>query len=160
MTGKRIFKKRVVPISFNAWNYADGNLWASLVYTILFKLQEALTQPEGPGKHPFEVALEKLDITKAAKVEAQGNLDKAIQKQDAAAAALGEAERAATDKKEKEERVQAIDVIGEIRAMALEKLAPPDPNDAQAWIVKVGDSVTKAAEYLGGQNSRTRRPCS
>ena len=155
---KRMFKKRVVPISFNAWNYADGNLWASLVYTILFKLQEELKQSATPGKHPFEVALETLNITKAAKVEAQGNLDKAIQKQDAAAAALGEAEKAATDKKEKEERVQAIDVIGEIRAMALEKLAPPDPNDAQAWIVKVGDSVRKAAEYLGRPELANQAP--
>ena len=46
---KRMFKKRVVPILFNAWNYADGNLWASLVYTILFKLQEELKSRQSPA---------------------------------------------------------------------------------------------------------------
>src|SRR5262249_54066921 len=33
--GRRLFCERVVPIRFNAWQYAEEHLWASLVQTIL-----------------------------------------------------------------------------------------------------------------------------
>jgi hypothetical protein len=146
--GSRMFKRRIVPIWFNAWNYADGNLWASLVYTILFKLHEALEPPQGQP-HPFAQALAELDIAKAARVEAQSNLERAERKHAEALAALSEAEKAANERQVKEDQVRGRDVLVEIRAMVFRKLAPADPKKSAAWIETVGRSVEDAATYLG-----------
>ena len=42
--GDRLFCRQIVSIRFNAWHYADGNLWASLVQTIFQSLRAALAR--------------------------------------------------------------------------------------------------------------------
>ncbi len=44
--GKRVFCENILPVEFNAWHYAETNLWASLVHTILSELDSALHKDE------------------------------------------------------------------------------------------------------------------
>ena len=157
--GSTIFKERVVPIWFNAWHYVEGNLWASLVYTILEELRKTL-QPQSEGKHPFQEALEKLGIREAARMEAEEKLNLAKTRQAEAQAALDQAEQAAKNKRvEKEKAVlDAATVLTQIRGMAIEAFRPPDDTNSQVWIASVGDSVRKAADYLGRPELANRVP--
>jgi len=48
---------RVCQIEFNAWTYADANLWASLATRIFDQLAEVLTPVPGAGRAPNRVQL-------------------------------------------------------------------------------------------------------
>ena len=74
--GKRLFCSRVVPIEFNAWHYVEQNLWASLVQTIFQGLRKALTGDNARSDLMDEV-LSKLELAKAARKDAEDQLQKA-----------------------------------------------------------------------------------
>lgn len=51
--GKSAFCENVVQLTFNAWNYSDTDLWASLTSEIFEGLARAM-EKEGEGDHPRE----------------------------------------------------------------------------------------------------------
>ena len=75
--GERLFCRRVVAIKFNAWHYAETNLWASLVQTILSALDEAIRKKDGD-------VMDRLCLVQAAREEAEQHLQR-IKKKRAAA---------------------------------------------------------------------------
>lgn len=90
------FYKRIVQIEFNAWHYAEGNLWASMVEHILTNLRIADDQPstvtEDLQKHFFE----QLKFTEKA-------VDEAEVKTKEAQARVADAEKAVKDAEENHE---------------------------------------------------------
>ena len=143
------FLRRVVQIEFNAWHYAEGNLWASLVHAILVGLQHALAPQD--NRSVFQNVLDQLHLHEAARLEAEGRLRHAEQRLAESHAALVKLEeKAATRRRLESEVPSSRDIIWAVQDEALATLRPPGSDaDAQAWIASVGDSVTKAAGYLG-----------
>jgi hypothetical protein len=143
------FLRRVVQIEFNAWHYAEGNLWASLVHAILVGLQRAMA-PEAE-RSPFQEVLDRLHLHEAARQEAEGKLREAEQRLEETRAALAEAEQAAAQRRRNEAGIPDATAI--LRAVQAETLAAIGPaegtGDPGAWIQSVGQAVTDAATYLG-----------
>ncbi len=143
-----VFKRRVVPIWFNAWHYVEGNLWASLMHAILVGLKEALS-PQGKPSD-FEAVLGKLKLHEAAQVAAEAELRAAESREKEAQAALRQAEAEAAKRRLAEQAVPRADaVINEVWGMTLESLRPTGAGNAAAWVTSIGDSAVNAAEYLG-----------
>lgn len=78
--GKSAFCENVVQLTFNAWNYSDTDLWASLTSEIFEGLARAM-EKEGEGDHPRERLLavatstrNVLDEAKREKALAEGEL--------------------------------------------------------------------------------------
>jgi hypothetical protein len=143
------FLRRVVQIEFNAWHYADGNLWASLVHAILEELQRSLT-PTLAGSD-FQTLLNQLQMKQAVQLEAEARLRDAEHRLAEAQAAQGEAEEAAARRRRHEHAVPTTgDVLRAVQEETLQALRPNGSDaDARAWITSVGESVSKAADYLG-----------
>lgn len=62
----RVFCENVLAIEFNAWHYAETNLWASLVHTILSKLNEDINEDIEAAQK-----LESLELAKSAREETE-----------------------------------------------------------------------------------------
>lgn len=143
-----VFKRRVVPIWFNAWHYVEGNLWASLMHAILVGLRDALS----PRGHPsdFETVLRKLKLHEAAQVAAEAELQAAKNREIEAKAALKQAETEAEARRKAEQAIpRAEAVMTAVWDMTLESLRPTGAGDARAWVTSIGDSAINAADYLG-----------
>lgn len=69
--GRRIFCRNIVQIDFNAWHYAESQIWASLVDHILRSLYKPLGEAETQEK------LRRLELIGIAKVEAEARLEQA-----------------------------------------------------------------------------------
>jgi hypothetical protein len=69
-SGKASFCSDIVSIEFNAWHYADTNLWASMVSYILEKLA-AHVNPRLSPEQQQEALMAQLASAKAMKVEAE-----------------------------------------------------------------------------------------
>lgn len=72
---------RICQIRFNAWHYAETNLWASLVSTIFNQLR-AYLDPDGAGgadieADEFNKLLNKLEISTALRADAQKRVNEA-----------------------------------------------------------------------------------
>jgi hypothetical protein len=144
------FLGRIVQIEFNAWHYAEGNLWASLVHAILVGLEREL-KPKDPTAAPFESMLNQLKLREAEKIEAEQRLQAAERRLVEAQAAMREADRQVAARRDAEGTLPtAADVLRAVQEEALARLGPPEGQaDPEAWIRSVGDSVAKAATYLG-----------
>lgn len=70
-SGKRGFCSNIVSIEFNAWHYADTNLWASLVSYILEQLA-AYVNPQPTPEQQQEALVAQLGSAKAMVQEAEG----------------------------------------------------------------------------------------
>lgn len=81
--GRRIFCRNIVQIDFNAWHYAESQIWASLVDHILRSLYKPLGEADARDK------LRRLELIGIAKVEAEERLQRAEE-----ALELAEAEKA------------------------------------------------------------------
>jgi len=68
--GKPLFCRRVLPIRFNAWHYADQSLWATLVQTIFQSLRSALVGDSGDSDLMDRV-IATLEVTKVARKQAE-----------------------------------------------------------------------------------------
>jgi hypothetical protein len=141
------FFQRIVQIEFNAWHYAESNLWASLVHAILVGLQQALS-PERDDNAAFDRLLSELSIRQAAESEARERLAVAETRKAEAAAAYAKARAAATERRAAQQQLAAQDVFAGLRATALEELRPRT-TDAEGWAQSIGDAVVKAAEFIG-----------
>jgi hypothetical protein len=143
------FLTRVVQIEFNAWHYAEGNLWASLVHTILVGIERELQTKAQP--HVFQEMLDRLQLRKAAQEEAEARLRDAAQRREEAQAALRQADLQLAARRGDEGNVpSAEDVLRAVRDEALAAIAPAgDQAGTKEWIENFGKSVAASAEYLG-----------
>ncbi|MEP6714581.1 MAG: P-loop NTPase fold protein, partial [Terriglobia bacterium] len=96
--GKRLFCRNVVSIRFNAWHYAETELLASLVQTILLGLREAIVGKGGEDSDLMDKVLAKLEIAKIARSEAEARLDAARAEQMQSEILLNQAQEEADEK--------------------------------------------------------------
>lgn len=73
---KELYWPNICPIAFNAWHYAETDLWASLVSTIFNELRSYLDQ-ENDDADEFNKVLNRLEIASALREEAQTDLQNA-----------------------------------------------------------------------------------
>jgi len=71
------FHKKIVQIEFNAWQYSESNLWASLVTHIFNNLKLSVADPEEDQKKRKELVLEKLDRQEKQRDRAEKELEAA-----------------------------------------------------------------------------------
>lgn len=98
------YYRRIVQIEFNAWHYADGNLWASLVQHIFDNLR-IIDDKRRASQDLQEPILKKLNVEKAAEAQARREHEAARSQRDAAVKAVDEA------KKEFEKQAKALAAI-------------------------------------------------
>lgn len=135
--GQRLFARRVVPIEFNAWHYAEANLWASLVQTLLEKLSECIH----PAEHERD-PLAQLELAKEARREAVQELQRTKKIAAAASERVKDAEQTAIQRKKEREELASRDVWN---AVADELLGDQ---------AKVEDALEDAERYLGVEGLR------
>jgi len=123
--GKRLFCERVIPIRFNAWHYAESELLASLVQTVLLGLRSAIVGENGDSEL-MDAVLSQLEIAKVVRGAAEKRLDDAKKEQEQSATALAEAMREAQEKAEAVQNVQSKDVVDAVRKVFLPDLAVDD----------------------------------
>lgn len=141
------FHQRIVQIEFNAWHYAEANLWASLVHAILEGLQQALS-PERDDGTAFDRLLSDLSISQAAESEARARLTEAETRKAEAEAAFGKAQAEAIERREAQQHLAAEDVLDGLRATVLGELRPRT-GSGEGWVRSIGAAVVKAAEFVG-----------
>jgi hypothetical protein len=83
------FHQNIVSVNFNAWHYAESNLWASLVDHIFMELDRWLKEKNKPETNLFD----SLSTAREMSLEAAANLVEQRRQQKAAAARLEESER-------------------------------------------------------------------
>jgi hypothetical protein len=84
------YYRRIVQIEFNAWHYADGNLWASLVQHIFDNLR-IIDDKRRVSQDLQEPILKKLNVEKAAEAQAKREHEAAKSQRDAAVVAVKDA---------------------------------------------------------------------
>ncbi len=143
------FLRRVVHIEFNAWHYAEGNLWASLVHAILVGLQRELAPAD--DRSAFQHLLDHLHLHEAARAEAVAKLREAEQRLEESQAALRKMEQEVAARRTRQADVLDVaDVIKAVQQETLKALKPPgNAVSEDAWVKSVGASVTSVAAYLG-----------
>jgi KAP family P-loop domain len=134
--GKRLFCQRVVPIRFNAWHYAEGHLWASLVQTILEGLQIAVAGNKEGESEVMDKILKKLSLAQVARKEAQQALEKANERQKNSVEELRQARVVAKEQDLEVTKVQTRDVMQIVRNEFFPKAT-------------VKDALKVAENYLG-----------
>jgi Skp family chaperone for outer membrane proteins len=85
------YYRRIVQIEFNAWHYADGNLWASLVQHIFDNLR--IDDKRRASQDLQEPILQKLNVEKAAEAQARREHEAAKSQRDAAVQAVSDARK-------------------------------------------------------------------
>jgi hypothetical protein len=88
-----LYLRNVCQITFNAWHYAETDLWASLVSTLFNELRRYLDGPDADGDE-FNKLLNELEIATALQAEAQQQLNAAQSSMKSAAEAVDRAENA------------------------------------------------------------------
>lgn len=88
---EQTFYRRIVQIEFNAWHYAEGNLWASLVQHIFDNLRVIDDRKRRASEELQEPVLRKLKIEKEAEVQAKRECEAAERQRKAAVEALSKA---------------------------------------------------------------------
>jgi hypothetical protein len=140
--GNRLFCAEVVPVRFNAWHYAEGNLWASLVQTILLSLR---THIVGDGEKESELMdriLQNLEVAKVARKKAEEALDAAKAEQGRRETELAAARGKAKEKAEAITKVKTSDVVTIVR----KRLLPE---------AKVDNALVLAERYLKVEGAAT-----
>lgn len=88
-----LYVRDICQIRFNAWHYAETDLWASLVSTVFKELRRYLDGPAEDADE-FNKLLNELEIATELREEAQRRLDDATTQLDEAEQAVAAAERA------------------------------------------------------------------
>ena len=137
--GNRVFCENVLPIEFNAWHYAEGNLWASLVHTILQELERTVMKDKLQAQK-----IEELELCKTAKEEAENRKAGVLAQRDAAQKHYDAVEKRHDELREKLEKLSVPMVL---TAMTQEYLADKD----------VDEILSLAEDKLGFKGAKTRR---
>lgn len=135
--GKRLFCRRVVHIQFNAWHYAESELLASLVQTILLGLRTAIVG-DNEDSELMDAVLARLEIAKVARGEAEKRLSEAKEERQKSEQKLRQAAQKAEEKAGAVQRLQAKDISQAVRGAVL-------PNMPLEYALIVGE------KYLGLQ---------
>lgn len=115
-----LYLRNVCQIRFNAWHYAETDLWASLVSTVFKELRGYLDGPSEDADE-FNKLLNQLEIATELREEAQRRLEDATDQLDKAQASVAEAER------------------------ALQELPPPEPPSDEALRRIMGSAAADVA---------------
>jgi hypothetical protein len=140
------FLSRIVQIRFNAWHYVEGNLWASLVQAILEGLEREFRDTEEQSS--FERLVQQLTRQGEVALDAEKRLAEARAKADKARTALTAAQTVSEEKKAAERNLIGADVLGGFKKEILERIRPAT-NTPEVWIQKVGESLERAADFIG-----------
>lgn len=108
---EQAFYRRIVQIEFNAWHYAEGNLWASLVQHIFDNLRVIDDRKLRASAELQEPVLKKLNVEKEAEVQAKREREAAERQRDAAVEALGKAKTAFEDKAKELAKISTENVL-------------------------------------------------
>ncbi|MCK7615800.1 P-loop NTPase fold protein [Roseibium sediminicola] len=92
---RRLYYQNICQIRFNAWHYAETNLWASLVTTIFDELRVFLDGRDDKAneKDEFNKLLNKLEVAEELRAKAQEDLEKAKEAHAAAEVELATAKQ-------------------------------------------------------------------
>jgi hypothetical protein len=139
--GKPLFCRRVVSIRFNAWYYADRNLWATLVQAIFQSLRSAMVGDQ-EDSDLMDRVIAKLEVTKGARKDAEERVRKAKAAEKASEERLAEMRDDLARKAGEIATVKTKDVIAALR-------------HAVATDVQLEEAVTVAETYLGFKGTKT-----
>lgn len=139
--GDRLFCRQIVSIRFNAWHYADGNLWASLVQTIFQSLRAAMVGSQDDSDLMDRV-IARLEVTKLARKAAEERVMEAKKAEVDSRQKLQQEQDAWARKAREVETVKTTDVVAVLRQTVFKDL-------------KLDDAATLAESYLGIENVRT-----
>jgi len=133
--GKPLFCRRILPIRFNAWHYADRNLWATLVQTIFQSLRTAMIGDKDDSDLMDRV-IAKLEVTKVARREAEERVEQAKVAEGLRQQKLSQARDDLAKKMGEIETVRTKDVIATLRSTVITN-------------VQLDQAATLAERYLG-----------
>jgi hypothetical protein len=136
-----LYWKDICQIRFNAWHYAETNLWASLVSTIFNDLRSFLDGPQSDADE-FNKLMNQLEVAGELRKEAEKKVADAATQHAEAQKRLADAE-----KKLGEVSERPLPADQELRKILSSTLVP---SDRQAII----DSLQSAAEYTGREDFR------
>jgi hypothetical protein len=123
------FYKRIVQIEFNAWHYAEGNLWASMVEHILANLRFS-EEPDATVTQQLQKHLiDRLGFAEQATAESEKKKAEAATKVTAAEAAVRDAKKEHDTKKEELQKLSRESVkrdfdLGGVTQAVSEALKP------------------------------------
>ena len=136
-------------IEFNAWHYAETDLWASLVSTLFHQLRRYFDGPDTDGDE-FNKLLNVLEIATASQAEAQRQLDAAQRSLKAAQQAVSEAETALDELPPPTPPTDAElrHLLGQTVKEAFQQRAAPEPVMAElASLFQDAYQLTGRAEF-------------
>jgi len=139
--GDRLFCRQIVSIPFNAWHYAGGNLWASLVQTIFQSLRAAMVGNRDDSDLMDRV-IAKLEVTKVARKAAEERVTESKKVEVDSRQKLEQKKEAWAAKALEVETVKTKDVVSVLRKTVFKDL-------------HLDDAATLAEKYLGITNVRT-----
>lgn len=113
--GKRLFCRRILSIRFNAWHYAEQDLWASLVQTIFQELNNGLIGKTGESEVLDRVQRD-LRLATEARAEAEKQVERARVEQETRNKALQAIRLQARLEAEKVRQLTAVDVVAAVSA--------------------------------------------
>ncbi len=119
------FYRRIVQIEFNAWHYAEGNLWASLVQHIFDNLRVLDDSRRRVSEELQEPILEKLGAARAAEVEAIRERNAAEQHRQEADEALAAARKQFEDKARELADLSGANVLESVPTAAIQSAIAP-----------------------------------
>ncbi|HET9445262.1 MAG TPA: P-loop NTPase fold protein, partial [Steroidobacteraceae bacterium] len=119
------FYRRIVQIEFNAWHYAEGNLWASLVQHIFDNLRVIDDRKQRVSEELQEPVLRKLQVENAAEAQAIRERQAAEQQRWEAVAALAAAKTQFEEKAKELAKISGKNILASEPAQALLATAKP-----------------------------------
>ncbi len=142
--GCRQYCEYIASIDFNAWDYAETDLWASLVQSIFVQLEAYITA----RKEPDEAAdltplIEQFDLAVASYQEAKQELVEAETEKAIAAGELKQAEDSLEGEQETVTRLSTLDVVAAVKDTALAAI------DERAEVVALAGEAESAFGLTG-----------
>ena len=131
----QLFYRRIVQIEFNAWHYAEGNLWASLVQHIFDNLRVIDDRKKRASEELQEPILKRLKVEKAAEAQATREREEAARLHEAAGVALDAARKQFEDKAQELARVSSINVLAAAPTTEVMNAVQPILDDLQLTAV-------------------------
>lgn len=122
---EQTFYRRIVQIEFNAWHYAEGNLWASLVQHIFDNLRVIDDKKRRASEELQEPILKKLQVEKAAEAQARRELDDAERQRSDAATALDTAKTEFEKKSRDLAAISAANVLADAPSEKIQQAIAP-----------------------------------
>lgn len=145
-----LYWPRICQIRFNAWHYAETNLWASLVSTIFNRLRLHLDGAD-PESDEFNRLLNRLELAGELRKEAEERLQRAVERREEAHRRVEEAEKALEELPKPPD--PSDEELREILAASVSEVSPAEPEaiarlleSAAEWSGR--DELKRAAERL------------